>query len=167
MCQLAGGISIVTVGRRPHRNGLLAASVTALGSDVPRLMVSFDRGGFAFAQGYPFGISVLAGHHAHLAVRFESSKGEDAFAGACWHSLSSGAPVLCDALAAMDCEIEEIIERHAHAVVICRVLASRCIGVGSALTHWRGNYHQVSPSDEDWAARRWEPIVGSRNIGCG
>ena len=37
----------------------------------------------------------------------------------------SGVPLLVGALAAVDCEVEEIIERHSHGIVIGRVSSVR------------------------------------------
>ena len=37
----------------------------------------------------------------------------------------TGAPVLADALAAFDCLVEEIVERHSHAIVLGAVVGSR------------------------------------------
>jgi flavin reductase (DIM6/NTAB) family NADH-FMN oxidoreductase RutF len=37
----------------------------------------------------------------------------------------------------IDCEVEEAIERHTHAIVIGRVVAAEAAG-GRPLLHWRG-----------------------------
>ena len=44
------------------------------------------------------------------------------FAGAEWTTRLTGAPLLKGALAAIDCELEEAIERHTHLILIGRVL---------------------------------------------
>jgi len=51
--------------------------------------------------------------------------------------------VLADALAAIDCAVEDIIERHSHAIVIGRVEAVR-ISSASALVYWHGDYAQLA-----------------------
>ena len=45
------------------------------------------------------------------------------FAEPAWVTLATGAPVLADALAAFDCLIEEVIERHSHAIVLGAVVS--------------------------------------------
>ena len=45
------------------------------------------------------------------------------FDGAQWVTLSTGAPVLADAIAAFDCLVEEVIERHSHAIVLGAVVS--------------------------------------------
>jgi len=47
--------------------------------------------------------------------------------------------VLQDAAAAIDCEVEEAIERHSHAIVIGRVVGVR-IGRGGSLLYREGRY---------------------------
>lgn len=136
MRQLAGGVSIVTVGMAPHRTGFTATSVSSLSVDPPRLIVAVNRASSSYSEFERcrcFGINILAGHHAHLAARFGGtggSKGEQRFVGECWHAMATGASLLCDALAAVDCELEEIIERHSHAIVIGRVVATRFSNAG-------------------------------------
>ena len=49
-------------------------------------------------------------------------------------------PVLADAIAAFDCLIEEVIERHSHAIVLGAVVSLREGGEEPALAHRRGGY---------------------------
>jgi flavin reductase (DIM6/NTAB) family NADH-FMN oxidoreductase RutF len=75
-----------------------------------------------------FGVSILTSDQLHIAERFagkDGLKGADRFATSRWITRISGAPLLADALAAIDCEVEETIERHSHAIVIGRVLDVR------------------------------------------
>jgi len=173
MRQLAGGVSIVTVGAAPQRMGFAATSVASLSADPPLLIVSADRAALSLAElerSRCFGVNVLAEHHWALAARFGGhggAKGEPCFAGACWHPMVTGASLLCDALAAMDCELEETIERRSHTIVIGRVVAARHRGVGNALVSWRGDYHTLARSGDEQGLAQWEPILGSRNVGCG
>jgi flavin reductase (DIM6/NTAB) family NADH-FMN oxidoreductase RutF len=171
MRQLAGGVSVVTVGRAPHRTGFTATSVSSLSVDPPRLIVSLNRN----SSSYPaiercrsFGVNVLAHHHQDIAARFGGgAKGEARYGTDCWHTMVTGASLLCDALAAFDCEIEEIIERHTHAIIIGRVVAARHRNVGDTLVYWRGDYHGLEDRSLDAGHVHWGPILASRNVGSG
>ena len=77
---------------------------------------------------------------------------------------ATGAPLLSDALAAFDCSVEEIIERHSHAIIIGRVEAVSRRGGGGALVYWRGDYDQLAgrrrkyPTPSAW--RRGDRLSG-------
>ncbi len=54
----------------------------------------------------------------------------------------SGALALKGALASIDCEVEEIIERHTHAIVIGRTLKI-VTSEGEPLVYHHGRYHTL------------------------
>jgi flavin reductase (DIM6/NTAB) family NADH-FMN oxidoreductase RutF len=62
------------------------------------------------------------------------------FEGARWTALATGAPILVGALAAFDCLIEEVIERHSHAIVLGAVVSLKEGLDEPALIHWRTSY---------------------------
>ena len=55
----------------------------------------------------------------------------------------TGAPILADALASLDCRVEEIVERHTHAIVIGAVQKVRVGGKRSGLLHWRSRFETL------------------------
>src|SRR6516165_619764 len=75
-------------------------------------------------------------------------KGAERFAGAEWRKHATGVPLLVGALAAFDCEVEDIIERHSHAIVIGRVLHVEAASPAAALAYWQGDYLTVD-RDQD------------------
>lgn len=163
MRQLVGGVSVLTVGQAPHRTGCTVTSVVSLSVDPPRILVCINRQASAFdavMRCRAFAVNVLATHHRQLAERFGGrgeAAGEGRFAGACWHKMETGSSILCDALAAVDCEVEEVIERGSHAIVIGNVVAARGGDLGDALVYWRGRYdhqclQQNQPSNSEWGA---------------
>jgi flavin reductase (DIM6/NTAB) family NADH-FMN oxidoreductase RutF len=60
------------------------------------------------------------------------------------HRMSSRASILKDALAGIDCIVEEILPRHGHAIVISRVRAVLIHADGHPLLYWQGVYRQIS-----------------------
>lgn len=63
----------------------------------------------------------------------------------------NGAPLLWDALAAFACEVDDIVERNTHAIVIGRVKHAAAASGGGALVYWRGGYDQLGWSDDELA----------------
>ena len=168
--ELAGSVSLITVGVAPRRTGFTATSVTSLSVDPPRLMFSADRLALAALERCRcFGVNVLAAHQSQIAARFTGRAGlhrEVPFAGECWHAMTTGASLLCEALAAFDCELEETIVRHSQAIVIGRVVATRRRAIGAALVQWRGDYRGLASDEDPPGLAQWEPILRSRNVGC-
>ena len=154
MRRLAGGVSVITAGRGKDISGMTVTSVSSLSVDPPSLIVSINRS----ASSWPllkrygfFGVNILNADQLDIAERFtgkDGLKGADRFAGAKWVTRASGVPLLSGALAAIECEIEEIIERHSHAVVIGRVLDLQLSGRSAALAYWQGQYLAID-RDED------------------
>ena len=107
---------------------MTVTSVSSLSVDPPALIVSVNRNASSWPlmQRYGFfGVNILTSDQIDIAERFagkDGLKGAERFAGAEWTTRASGVPLLVGALAAIDCEVEEIVERHSHAIVIGRVL---------------------------------------------
>lgn len=146
MRDLAGGVSIVTVGRGDEISGMTVTSVSSLSVEPATLIVSINRQ----ASSWPllqkhgvFDINVLGAEHREIAERFSGKHGltgSARFAGADWVHLISGVPLLAGALAAFDCEVEHVVERHSHAIVIGRVLDLRASSGSPALVYWQRQY---------------------------
>lgn len=154
MRQLTGGVSVITAGRGRDISGMTVTSVASLSVDPPALIVSINRG----ASSWPllkrygfFGVNILTSDQIDIAERFagkDGLKGAERFAGAEWTARASGAPLLVGALAAIDCEVEEIVERHSHAILIGRVLDLQVSTRTAALAYWQGQYVAID-RDED------------------
>lgn len=124
----AVGTAIVTAEADDGPRGFLALSATHLCADPPMLMVSVDRKTSALQtmiEAGHFAINYLATTQADLLVPFGGKgalKGADRFQLGAWTHLVTGAPILAGAAGAIDCRIEEVIERFGAAIVIGRVL---------------------------------------------
>jgi flavin reductase (DIM6/NTAB) family NADH-FMN oxidoreductase RutF len=154
MRHLAGGVSVITVGRGKDISGMTVTSVSSLSVDPPALIVSINRQSSSWPllkrHGF-FGVNILAADQIDIAERFtgkDGLKGADRFAGAKWTTRVSGVPLLVGALAAIDCEAEEIIERHSHAIVVGRVLDIGASQRTAALSYWQSQYVAID-QDED------------------
>ena len=149
MRRLAGAVSVITVGTGEDRTGFTATSVTSLSAEPPRLLISVNResSSYPIIKDYQtFGVNLLASEQEPIADRFAGRKGEKGvarFAGAHWKTLVTGAPLLQNALAAIDCRVEEIIERHSHAIIIGSIEAVDLGLISDPLLYWSGGYHTL------------------------
>ena len=167
MRRLAGGVSVITAGRGRDISGMTVTSVSSLSVDPPALIVSINReaSSWPLVKGYGFfGVNILTSDQIDIAERFTGKgglKGAARFAGADWTTRTSGVPLLVGALAAIDCEVEDVVERHSHAIVIGRVLDVAVSARTAALAYWQGRYVAID-QDED-AAKLAEVSVPARH----
>jgi len=67
-------------------------------------------------------------------------RGADRFAPGRWRSLTTGAPVLDSAIGALDCVLEETVERFETIIAIGRLVDFSSRGDGDPLLFFRGGY---------------------------
>jgi flavin reductase (DIM6/NTAB) family NADH-FMN oxidoreductase RutF len=146
MRAFSSGVAIVACGEGEARAGCTATSLASLSLAPPTLIVCLARSSstlIGLREAGAFSINLLAARHQALAHRFSGHSGVHGprrFDRAQWVTLSTGAPVLTDAVAAFDCLVEEVIERHSHAIVLGAVVSLK-EGVDEAvLARRRGEY---------------------------
>ena len=146
MRAFSSGVAIVACGEGEARGGCTITSLASLSLAPPTLFVCLARSSTTLTglrQAGAFSISLLAARHEALAHRFSGhggAHGPRRFDGTEWITLSTGAPILADAIAAFDCLTEEIIERHSHAIILGAVVSLREGADEPALAHRRGGY---------------------------
>jgi flavin reductase (DIM6/NTAB) family NADH-FMN oxidoreductase RutF len=148
MRALSSGVAIIACGEGGARAGCTVTSLASLSLAPPTLFVCLARSSSTLAalrEAGAFSISLLGARHEALAHRFSGhAHGVRRFDGAEWITLSTGAPVLADAIAAFDCLIEEVIERHSHAIILGAVVSLREGADEPALAHRRGGYSRLT-----------------------
>jgi flavin reductase (DIM6/NTAB) family NADH-FMN oxidoreductase RutF len=154
MRELAGGVTVVTVGVHPDIDGFTCTAVSSLAAKPPRALVCINQSSHSWAalQRHPdhFGINLLRDDERKLAERFAGRDGLEGvarYAGTDWTTLATGAPILSNALAALDCEVEEILPRYDHAIVIGRVRVCQLRSGPLPLVYWSGDYHRIWSPD--------------------
>jgi 3-hydroxy-9,10-secoandrosta-1,3,5(10)-triene-9,17-dione monooxygenase reductase component len=149
MRHLFGGVSVITAGSGDARTGLTVTSATSLSLEPPTMLVCVNRNASAWSviqRERHFCVNVLDASHQHIADRFAGRagvKGAERYEGARWRQFVTGAWGLEDALAAIDCAVEEIIERHSHGIVIGSVRSVHVGGGRDALLYGRGSYRTL------------------------
>jgi flavin reductase (DIM6/NTAB) family NADH-FMN oxidoreductase RutF len=165
MRQLPGGVTIITAGRDSEIAGMTVSSFVSLSVDPPTVMVSINRKSSSWPliqKRGVFGANVLSADQAALADRFSGQAGiggRERFEPGAWTVLASGVPLLRNALAAIDCEVEHVIQRHSHAIVIGRVLELRTSTGKGALAYWNGQYVAIDPDDGRALRRQLERVA--------
>jgi len=129
--QRAIGITIVTAEDRDGPRGFLGLSATHLCANPPTMIVSIDKRTSALAAitgaGH-FALIFLADGQSSIADIFGGKgelKGAARFRTGDWGRLQTGAPIFLEGVGAMDCLLEETIERHGVVLAFGRVVAQR------------------------------------------
>lgn len=142
----ASAVAVVTAQGADGPSGFLALSATHLCADPPMLMVSIDKRTASLAavlHARHFAINYLPRGEQALADMFGGKtglRGADRFASGRWGRLTTGAPILDDAIGALDCMLEDTIEKFATVIAIGRLVDFVSRGDGDPLLFFRGGY---------------------------
>ena len=149
MRAFVGNCSVITVGDGDRSSGLVVTSAISLSAEPPLLLACVNRSSSShplLAEFGRFGWSSLGAAHQAVAERFSGFGG---VAGAAryevaeWETAVTGARLLKGAPAAFDCEVEEMIDRATHSILIGRVRAIRTTPGAGALIYWNGAYRAL------------------------
>lgn len=129
--------------------GLVIGSFTSVSLDPPLVAFFPDHASTSWPQIRPSGrfcVNVLSHEQHHLCRQFATS-GADKFAGVDWHpSPATASPLIREAAAWIDCELDAVYRAGDHDIVVGRVLE---LDVGPAaaepLVFLRGGYGRFSP----------------------
>jgi len=135
---LTYGIYVVTVGLEGGATALTASWVSQVSFDPPLVMVAIGRERFCnrvLREGGKFTVNVLAEDQAGLAGEFARDETGDRLADVpVVEPQTTGAPVLADALAYLDCEVAEFFEPGDHTLFVGKVLGGAVLREGKPLS---------------------------------
>jgi flavin reductase (DIM6/NTAB) family NADH-FMN oxidoreductase RutF len=140
------GPAVVTAKDATGPAGFLALSTAHLTASPPTMMVSIGLKTSALSvitSSRAFAINFLAKGDEGLADMFGGKgdvKGADRFAPGKWTELTTGAPVLLDAVGVLDCELEEMIERHGTMIAIGKLVNFTSKAGAAPLVSFGGKY---------------------------
>ena len=147
---LVGACSLITVGQGADRNGLVVTTGVSLTAEPPMVLACINRGSscWPLIRSYgAFALSVLGSADQALAERFSGIgglKGPARYDGADWIKGETDTLLLADAPLALDCRVEEMIDRGTHSILLGRVLHIRTNPDRGALLYWNGAYHALA-----------------------
>ncbi len=145
MRKLAGSVTVVTTEGDGTFHGFTATAVCSVCAEPPTILIVVNRS----ARTHPyihqkgvFAVNILADNQAHIANLF-ASKSSEQFANVSYAVTPRGVPVIEDAAAFIECNIDQQHEVGTHTIFIGRVL-----GGGAAenlpLIYHDANYARVA-----------------------
>jgi flavin reductase (DIM6/NTAB) family NADH-FMN oxidoreductase RutF len=93
-----------------------------------------------------FAVNILSSAHVDIADTFAGRRGlagHDRYIDPRWQLGPGRVPRLRDALAVIECELEEAIQRYTHAILIGRVVDVVSDNSRSPLVYWQGGYSHI------------------------
>ncbi|MEM9593650.1 MAG: flavin reductase family protein [Acidobacteriota bacterium] len=145
----ASGVTLVTTRTAEGRaHGMTVSAFASVSPDPPLVTVIIDHQHTMHelleGDNGVFAVSILAEGQQDLSNRFAFTKDEDRFTGSDWTTAATGAPVLNDALAWLDCTVVSRQVAGTHTIYVGEVQAS---GVNRPddppLVYWNRGYRHL------------------------
>jgi flavin reductase (DIM6/NTAB) family NADH-FMN oxidoreductase RutF len=150
--RFASGVTIITTTADDGDHGTTASAVTSLSMDPPMLLICLNKTSdtqAAVLRSGVFGVNILAEDQGQVAYQF-ARKGPDKFAGVGVIRGRSGIPLVENALAHLECEVDETVTGGTHTVFLARV--KEAAGKeGAPLTYFRGRFGRLESVREEEA----------------
>jgi len=146
--QYPTGVSVVTgIAADGKPAGLAVGSFTSVSLDPPLVAFLPDKRSSSWPRIEPAGrfcVNILAADQEDVCRVF-ASKARDKFADLAWRPAASGAPILDDAVAWVDCELEAVHDAGDHYIVVGRVTDLDIERPTLPLLFFQGGYGRFSP----------------------
>jgi flavin reductase (DIM6/NTAB) family NADH-FMN oxidoreductase RutF len=143
----ATGVAVVTTNDDGAPAGLAVSSFTSVSLDPP--LVAFCAAHTSNTWSHirasrTFCVNILGDDQEHLCRVFAAG-GTEKFRGVGWRPAPSGAPIIADVLAWIDCTIDTVHPAGDHAIVVGRVRDLEVARGGRPLVFYRGGYGRFEP----------------------
>lgn len=146
MGRVPTGVAVVTSELNGERHGLVVGSFTSLSLDPPLVAFMPAKSSTTWprlAESGSFCINVLSAEQAEVCRSF-FSKDDDRFERFSWSSGVTGAPILDEAIAWIDCDLETVHDGGDHHIVLGRVRDMQARTDVLPLIFFSGGYGQFS-----------------------
>jgi flavin reductase (DIM6/NTAB) family NADH-FMN oxidoreductase RutF len=148
LCHFASGVTVVTLRAGEVVHGLTVSAFASVSVAPPLIVVAIDHRHFAYEllgrEGAVFAVNILHQDQRELSDRFAWLKDEDRFAQGRWTTAVTGAPVLADAAAWLDCTIYGRLPTGTHTLFVGEVKASGVpIPDRPPLVYWSRGYRTL------------------------
>ena len=147
------GVTLVTLRAGERIHGLTVSAFASVSAAPPLIVVAIDHRHHAYEllqeKGAVFAINILHHGQRELSDRFAWVKNEDRFAEGRWTTAATGAPVLEDAAAWLDCTVHSHLRAGTHTLFVGEVQASAVpVPDVAPLIYWNRGYRALDLAGE-------------------
>ena len=166
------GVTIVTIKSGDEIHGLTVSAFASISPEPPLIMIAIDHRHSAFelleAEDAVFAVNILHEDQMELSNRFAWLKDEDRFDAGDWREAVTGAPVLADALAWLDCTIHGSYVAGTHTIYVGKVQACGIPRPNQPpLVYWNRGYRGLLLREERQKAARKKLSDGQGGVADG
>jgi flavin reductase (DIM6/NTAB) family NADH-FMN oxidoreductase RutF len=148
MRTLAGAVNIVTTMNAGHRYGMTATAVCSASAEPPTVLACINKLATthdAVAKSHVFCVNVLRAEDWELSTAFSGGQtGEARFKTANWTRLTTGSPVLVEALVSFDCRVVKKLAHGTHTIFLGEVEQILIGKKGKPLLYSDGQYAKLA-----------------------
>lgn len=165
---LASGVTVLTTAAGGERFGLTASSVTSLSADPPMMLACINTAVpscRAVAETGRFVVNILAEAQGDLAQQFATAA-SDKFRNVGVHVGHGGMPLITEALAHIECVVDERVVGGSHTIFLGRVVSATA-RAGQPLTYFRGGFGRFEFARDDDVYRQARHQVLARVYAAG
>lgn len=145
MSRFATGVTVVTTRYAEECWGMTANAVLSLSLEPPLMLISVDKRSQmheCIVKGQCFAVNILTSEQEEISRRF-AMRGPKDFSGISIEVAETGAPIFSEALAFVDCRLQQIVEGGDHYITIGKIVAGK-VHQGDPLIFYGGQYTSLS-----------------------
>lgn len=148
MRHFPSGVTVVTIRSGEKVHGLTVSSFASVSPSPPLIMIIIDQRHSAYPileqEGATFAVNILHQDQMETSNRFAWLKDEDRFVESNWTTALTGAPVLKDCLAWLDCTVYASHQAGSHTIYVGEVQASQVLRPDDPpLVYWNRGYRHL------------------------
>ena len=146
----ASGVTVVTSRAGDQVHGMTVSAFSSVSADPPLVLVCANRSSTTHGiieEGGIFAVNILAEHQQEVSNLFASSKYEDSRLDRVrWSEGKTGAPLIDEARACIECEVASAHHEGSHTIYIGRVEAVHTTNA-PPLLYYNGGYRSLHCED--------------------
>ena len=147
----ASGVTVVTTRAGDKVHGMTVSAFSSVSADPPLVLVCANRSSTThdvIELGGLFAVNILAEHQATVSSTFGMEGNEDhRFDQVRWSEGETGAPLIDDALAHIECRVRSAHREGSHTIYVGSVEAVHS-SEANPLLYYRGGYRSLSWEDD-------------------
>lgn len=143
----ASGVTVVTTHTEAGNSGMTASAFSSVSAEPPLVLVCINKSASScplIAESGIFAVNVLKSGQDEISNKFASYKHKDTrWDGLAYSTATTGAPLLDDSLASLDCKVVNSLEAGSHIVYIGEV-QDALVRDGNPLMYYKGAYRGLT-----------------------